>query len=292
MSSSPVHAFSDERMRPGDPYFNYCHWPYEPPVSGIDKFRPSVLLLRAIAEMPHGQWVAEAVRAIQCGLGNFRSVYGVKQIDGQWALEVYIYDYERVDRIASVERLSASTGKFLTFPKVDPTIPYFMFSFDLTEQVAARDGQSDVVHIYVGNPGSTVSSGIAYEFTHSSRRLENFYFFFDAQTQQQEIIDKMECGVFFESSRISIDELLRPELKSCHTICLANKQMCDTVYFSGVNLEQFVFFLCWQRYPEEYIRFVRDNRRDLDHLLFDVGVDYRALDGHIEFVKHGFYGVF
>jgi hypothetical protein len=89
-----------------------------------------------------------------------------------------------------------------------------------------------------------------------------------------------------------LDALYRPELRECHTICLANKRTCDTIYFSGVNIDQLLFFLSWQQYPEAYRQFVEERHHELDHLLYDVGVDYRANNGTIEFVKHGFYGVF
>ena len=283
----------DERMRPGDPYFNYCHWPYEPPTPGTGKLRPSSLLFRAISEMPHGGWVTETVRAIQRGIGDFRSVYGIKQIAGQWALEVYIYDYGRQDRIVSIERLEAACGGQLTFPKsVDPQIPYFMFSFDLTPQAAATRGLLDSVHVYIGNPGSEVSSGIAYEFTPQGRQLENFYFFFDAQRHGNEIVDKIQCSVFSETWKTPIEALLRPELKECHTICLANKRTCDTIYFSGITVKQLLFFLEWQHYPADFCGYVHDHRSQLDHLLYDAGVDYRVVNGQLEFVKHGIYGVF
>lgn len=280
-------------MRLGDPYLNYCSWPYAPPAVGIGKLRPSALLFRAIAEMPHGEWVAEIIQAIRCGIGDFRSVYGIKQIGGKWALEVYVYDYARQDRIVSIERLAAASGGRLSFPKtVNQQIPYFMFSFDLTQRTAANNGKLDSVHVYLGNPGSEVSSGIAYEFTERGRELENFYFFFDAKRHEREIIDKLECSVFSESWKNSIPELYRPELKNCHTICLANKRTCDTIYFSGVHVDQLLFFLNWQNYPDSFTHFVRDRRSDFDHLLYDVGVDYRVNNGNVQFIKHGIYGVF
>ena len=286
-------ALFDERMRPGDPYFNYCHWPYEPPNPGTGKLRPSALLFRAIADMPHGEWVCQVVQAIQRGIGDFRSVYGIKQIDGQWALEIYIYDYARQDRIVSIERLVEACAGQLVLPKsVNPKTPYFMFSIDLTEQAATQNGSLDSVHVYIGNPGSDVSSGIAYEFTPTGRQLENFYFFFDAQKHQDQIIDKLQCSVFSESWSVPIEQLYRTELKNCHTICLANKRTCDTIYYSGVDVDQLLFFLDWQGYPHEFIRFVHDRRSQLDHLRYDVGVDYRAIDGQLEFIKHGLYGVF
>jgi hypothetical protein len=230
---------------------------------------------------------------MQRGIGDFRSVYGIKRIDGQWALEIYIYDYERQGRLVSIERLEDATEGLLRFPQTaDPRLPYFMFSFDLTEQAAQQNGVLDVVHLYIGNPGSQVSSGIAYEFSAGGRQLENFYFFFDAQKQRKEIVDKLECSVYCDTWRVSLDDLYRPELRDCHTICLANKRTCDTIYFSGVNIDQLLFFLNWQQYPDGYIRFVEERHHELDHLLYDVGVDYRANGEQIEFVKHGFYGVF
>ena len=289
----PLRELLTERMKTSDPYFNYCHWPYEPPASGTGKLRPSVLLFKAVNEMPHAEWVTKSLQAIQRGIGDFRSVYGIKRIDGQWALEIYIYDYERQGRVVSIERLEEATGGLLRFPQTaDPQLPYFMFSFDLTEKTAERNGVLDVVHVYIGNPGSQVSSGIAYEFSANGRQLENFYFFFDAQKQQKDIVEKLECSAYCDTWQVSLDDLYRPELRDCHTICLANKRTCDTIYFSGVNIDQLLFFLNWQHYPEDYIRFVEERHHELDHLRYDVGVDYRANGEQIEFVKHGFYGVF
>jgi hypothetical protein len=289
----PPTSLIEERLRPGDPYLNYCSWPYEPPVAGVGKLRASALLFQAIADMPHGPWVVDVLQAIRCGIGDFRSVYGIKQIHGNWALEVYVYDYARQNRIVSIERLAAVTEGLLSFPRtVSPQIPYFMFSFDLTEHAAANHGKLDSVHVYIGNPGSDVSSGIAYEFTESSRQLENFYFFFDAKRHQREILDKLTCSVFSEAWNSPISELYRPELKNCNTICLANKRSCDTIYFSGINVDQLLFFIKLMNYPDSFVRFVSDRRSDLDHLLSDVGFDYRVQNGRIQFIKHGIYGVF
>ena len=193
----------------------------------------------------------------------------------------------------SIERLVNACAGQLALPKtVNPNVPYFMFSFDLTEKAAVQNGTLDSVHVYIGNPGSDVSSGIAYEFTQSSRQLENFYFFFDAQEHQDQIVDKLQCSVFSESWSVPIELLYRPELKGCHTICLANKRTCDTIYYSGVDIDQLLFFLEWQKYPADFSGFVRDRRSQLDHLRYDVGIDYRVLNRQIAFLKHGIYGVF
>jgi hypothetical protein len=89
-----------------------------------------------------------------------------------------------------------------------------------------------------------------------------------------------------------MDNLLWPELCDCHTICVANKQHNDTVYFAGVNVDQLLLFFDRVGYPAEIVDFVRANRGDLDHLLYDVGYDYRTRADEVEIIKSGYYGIF
>jgi hypothetical protein len=85
---------------------------------------------------------------------------------------------------------------------------------------------------------------------------------------------------------------LLPELRDCQTICVANKQDHDCVYFSGVDVVQLGFFLRRLQYPAQVIEFVEENRPMLDHLLFDVGIDYRTAGSDVVFLKSGYFGVF
>ena len=150
----------------------------------------------------------------------------------------------------------------------------------------------DVVHVYVGNPGSAVSSGIAYAMRAGSTILENFYFFFDAASQLADVAGKIASSALFDDTRINVEAVLVPELRGCRTICLANKQTHDCIYFSGVDIDQLQWFLDWLQYPAAIIEFVRCNRDNLDHLLFDVGFDYRMEHGKLHIIKSGYYGVF
>ena len=85
---------------------------------------------------------------------------------------------------------------------------------------------------------------------------------------------------------------MRPELIDCRTVCLANKRTTNTVYYSEVNVTQLLWFLDWMDYPNDFIAFVMNHRHELDHLRYDVGVDYRVRDGQVERIKSGVYGVF
>ena len=64
------------------------------------------------------------------------------------------------------------------------------------------------------------------------------------------------------------------------------------MYFSGIGVRQLLYFLERLSYPAPIVAFVRDNVANLDHLLFDVGFDYRTEGDRISILKSGYYGVF
>jgi hypothetical protein len=276
-----------------DPSLNYCLWPYEPPARQEDKFRSVNLLYHTfeLAGVDHRAYAV--VDAIRDAIGPFRTVFGVKLIGGRLAWEFYFYDYQRRQRDVSISRVLAAIRPYIACPVTpNEALPYFMFSLDLTDDLVTGRRPLDVVHMYVGNPGSSVSSGIAYAVRQESTTLENFYFFFDAATQLADAAKKIGSSAVFDETQLSIDAVLLPELRGCKTICIANKQTHDCAYFSGVDVSQLLWSLEWLQYPSELIGFVRDNHVNLDHLLFDVGFDYRVEDGTFRVLKSGYYGVF
>jgi hypothetical protein len=165
-----------------------------------------------------------------------------------------------------------------------------MFSIDITEDIFTRGIEE--VHLYVGNPGSSVSSGICYSLTPARTKFENIYFFFDARTQMRDTAAKIACSAHIDTKKIDLDEILRPELRDCRTICVANKQENDCVYFAGIRFDQFLFFLRSMHYRPELIGFLEENRSKLDHLEFDVGIDYRMAEDKLLVLKSGYYGTF
>ena len=276
-----------------DPALNYCLWEYSRAAPAEDKFRSVNLLFQSFDHAGADERAFAIVDAIRDAIGPFRTVFGIKLLGDRLAWEFYFYDYKRLERDISISKVLAAISPFIEC-RVRPNenLPYFMFSLDLDDELARGARDMDVVHMYVGNPGSTVSSGIAYALRAESTTLENFYFFFDAATQLDEAAAKIACSAYYDSSQLPIDEILLPELRACQTICVANKQTHDCVYFSGIDVEQLLFFLTRLKYPAALVSFVRENRDNLDHLLFDVGIDYRVQDGRLVTLKSGYYGVF
>ena len=276
-----------------DPSLCYCLWPYERPAPAADKFRAVNLLFHSfdLAGMPAGAY--DIVEALRDGIGPFRTVFGIKWVDGRLGWEFYFYDYLRQRRTVSARRVLEALRPLVGSSVVlNESLPYFMFSLDIDAALSRAERGIDLIHMYVGNPGSAVSSGIAYGVREDSTTLENFYFFFDARSDIAQAARKIETSPHADLSRIALDEILVPELRDCRTLCVANKRTHDCIYFSGVSVEQLLHFLQRLDYPAATQHFVRQHCGVLDHLTFDVGFDYTSRHGRLQVLKSGFYGVF
>lgn len=276
-----------------DPHRNYCLWQYHAAAPAEDKFRAVNLLYQSFALAGADARLYDMVDALRDAIGPFQTVFGIKLVENRLAWEYYFYDYARRERRVSISRVLEALKPFARCDiRPNESLPYFMFSIDIDSALARGERSLDVVHMYLGNPGSTVSSGIAYALRPQGTALENFYFFFDAKTQLEQAAAKIFCSPHVDPAAVRPDAILLPELRGCHTICVANKQQNDCVYFSGVDIGQLQFFLERIGYPAEIRALAHEHQASLDHLLYDVGIDYRIVDGRLQVLKSGYYGVF
>jgi hypothetical protein len=273
---------------PADKYRDYCLWDYAPLTPAAGKLRQSSLLWQSFDALGAPERLWRMVEATRRAIGPFETVWGVKRIGDRFSWELYFYDYERLARRVSIERVLDVLAPFApSGMSLSPSRPYFMFSLDL---VSGMD-RIDEISVYVGNPGSSVSSGICYNLGASGLRLDNLYYFFDAHTQWDEIVGKVAASAHLDLRGLDLDAILWPEMRDCGIIVVANKKFNDGVYFSRITVEQLIRFVERLEYPAAIQSFLRDNRKRLDHLLYDVGIDYRQVDGRVEIVKSAYYGV-
>ena len=282
-----------EYVGPEDVFYDYCLHAYTPPVPAEGKLRSVNLLRHSFAVRGVGEAMYDLVEGLRHTVGTGNTVWGLKMAGTAIAWEYYFYDYRRRNRERSMSRVLQAMRPWVT-PRVVPNenLHYFMFSIDITDDLLRGGEDLDRVHMYIGTPGSTVSAGICYALTGKGAALENLYYFFRPADQMDEIAFKIACSAHVDDLRIPLDAILWPELRQCRTICCANKPECDCIYFSGITVDQFLFFLEKMAYPEPIIGFVRKNRDRLDHLLFDVGIDYRMENGRLVIPKSGYYGTF
>lgn len=273
--------------------FDFCLWPYPAQAPGSGKLRSVNLLFNSFAESRLGPQASEIVSAIRREFGLLRTVWGIKQASGTISWEFYFYDYERTARSRSVSGLLRAVQPWLGSEIVaDEGLPYFMFSIDLSGDQLCSSGTIDEVQIYIGNVGSSVSSGICYGLAGDSIRLKNFYFFFDARQEMELIEGKVQSSAYLGEGACPIDEILLPELRDCDVIVVANKTDRDGVYFSRIRVNQLIWFLRRMGFPHAEVEWIERNRDRLDHMLFDVGFDYRMEAGCLKVVKSAYYGVF
>src|SRR5688572_14678712 len=120
-----------------DPSRNYCLWDYSPAAPADDKFRSINLLFQSfdVAAMDERAFVI--VEAIREAIGPFRTVFGVKLLQDRLAWELYFYDYLRRERSVSMSKVLSAIRPFVRCDVVPvESLPYFMFSLDLDEEIA------------------------------------------------------------------------------------------------------------------------------------------------------------
>ncbi|MFZ1085409.1 MAG: hypothetical protein WAN35_10620 [Terracidiphilus sp.] len=284
-------GFNPEYAAEGDTFFNYALWPYTPAQSLEGRLKPSNLLYESYDAAGVDRRFFDLIPLLRQSIGEFNTVFGVKQQGGRIWWEFYFYDYRRRERERSLTRVLDALRPLAPSTLLpNENLFYFMFSIDIQDDIFTRGIEN--VHLYIGNPGSSVSSGICYSLTPARTKLENLYYFFDAQTQMRDVAAKIACSALVDTKKIAMDEILRLELRVCRTICVANKQENDCVYFAGIRFDQFLWFLRWMRYREDLIGFLEENRARLDHLEFDVGFDYRMENDKLIVLKSGYYGIF
>lgn len=281
-----------EWTSPSDPYFDYCLWDYKPLAPTSGKLRSSSLLWHSFDALGAPPRLAEMVRAVQAEIGPFRTVWGVKKLGDRYAWELYFYDYGRLEREVSIERvLGAVTPYAATDLGLSWKRPYFMFSIDLDAELGEGRRSMDEVSVYIGNPSGMVSSGLCYQLSRGGLRFDNLYYFFDRKQNWDDIVGKVVTSAHLDLAGLDPAAILWPELCDCGIVVVANKKHNDGVYFSRVRIDQLIWFLEKLDYPPAIQQFIREHRSRLDHMLYDVGIDYRMVEGRIEVIKSAYYGI-
>lgn len=271
-----------------DRYFDYCLQPYDPVRNPRGKLRSESLLWNSLDAAAAPPSLDAALRAVQAVAGRDMTVVGVKHHHGRLWWELYFYDRLKEDplvRAASIIETVAPWFTIATAPR--ETIPYFMFSFDLHPD-SAEGGTVEVVNLYL--PYYEVQGGRSYKLFPDRIEMDNVYRFLHPKTEIREILHEIAQSVFVDYSRVPLSRVLLPELIDCNRICVAKKRFADAVYYSGLDVGQLLFFLRRLGYPAAIVDFVDQHKAQLDHLRYDVGIDFTMRpDGSLEMTKSSYY---
>lgn len=273
-----------------DRYFDYCLEPYRPRRPWRGKLRSENLLWHSIHVGGATSSLEPPLRAVQDHVGRDLTVWGVKWNGEALFWELYFYDPQKEAPEASIGSLTEVLAPWLRVaPRVPETIPYMMVSLDLSPATTAA-GVVEDFNLYM--TGEKAHAGRSYEVRKDRIQLENTYRFMEPKRDVDEVLPLVESSVFVDySDPRTLSKVLFPELFACKKVCVSKKRTCDAIYFSGIAVDQLRWFLARFDYPAPIQRFVAKHELALEHLYFDVGIDYRQRsDRSMEYPKTSYYG--
>nr|WP_319948453.1 hypothetical protein [uncultured Shimia sp.] len=279
---------------PNDPSCDYCLWPYQRPCEpSPESWQSSALLYHSFAVAGVSEKMVRFCKALQATVGPFKTVWGVKHANGQMSWEFYFYDYTRMERRFSTADFCDLAKNHVTLDvPVNDSQPYFMFSVEVGAAEIDQGVPITQLDLYLGNPGSEVSSGICYGLTKTGMELRNFYFFFDALKHAHDIREKIVSNAHVPLNRLNLSDIIWPNMTKAQTIVVANKRMNDGLYFSRIPVDDLLSFMKRLDFPSELQMFAAANAHRFQHVLFDVGYDYDFHpDDGVRYLKGSYYGL-
>ena len=273
-------------------FVDYMFYPYLPrgPIEG--KLRSGDILTKALQILRVDPRHFELLAALRRRFGSDRTIWALKKREAEISLELYFYNYGREDPEIVPSRVLETMRPWLgsspEFARRCDDMRYFLFSVDV-DDARLRSGAIDGLHVYVHDVADR-ATGISYFVDERNRVLENHYAFYRPDRELEDLQVKIHDTVHVDFRRVPIERVLLPELVGCKTVCSARKLRSDSVYFSGLGIDQFRFFLERFAYPAELQAWVKAERDRLDHLEYDVGMDYTSSGDTLSMSKTSFDG--
>lgn len=271
--------------------YDFCLREYSSSTHTLGKFRSINLFNQSLSDLDaqYVDVISQLIAAIKATIGINKTVWRVKNIDNVLEWEFYFYNYDKKDKELTI----ANVLKFLEFffiidIDVDESLDYFVFSIDISKNVLLKK-ELDCINLYIKDP--SIQSVKSYLVNKTGINLENTYFFYERNDISSAIHRLKTSSTILDFKQIKLDDVIWPEL-DCKTIWIANKQKSDSLYYAGINVHQFLFFLEKINYPDEIVSFVKNNIHLLDHLKYDVGIDFNMENGKLNVVKSSYFGTF
>lgn len=275
-----------------DEFFDFSHIKYSPRCRPDGKLKSSNLLLNSFDATGCSDQFYNLVYSIRSGVGEGGVVWGVKNIDGKIAWELYFYNYGDMPK-NSIKNIASVVGPFFSLPDISSLNPaYFMFSVDVNDSLLSGR-KADSISLYIDNRGTYAgyytNNVFSYVLSGGGARLNNYYIPL-CGAELKKALPKITCSLFAGESMEAKNVLVPELLNACSAIVLAKKSRCDSVYYVGVGVGELISFLRRFCYPSGIVSFVEKNAGKLDHMKYDVGFDYRQEDGKFNVLKSVYYG--
>jgi hypothetical protein len=256
---------------------DYILTDYEPAADPAGRLHSSSVLHHALRAYGMLDEVRPILETVERYLGRDETVWGFKtDRSHDIGLELYFYNFTR-NAPPNPKRVSALVRQLQPLlsieSQVDEGLPYFMCSLDLGREML-RSRRSSAFRIYLsGERLRDGYDGISYLVAGSELRLENYYTFYRAAEQLEDVRARASASIR-SGDEGSCRALLPEHLSDCHAICYATKPLCDALYFSRISTPALTRALT-EHFPGPLVELFRSHPDDFAHLRWDLGYDFR-----------------
>ncbi len=258
--------------------------------------------------------LGEMACAIQQQQGLNRTLWGIRNENGRFSTEFYFF-YPRKFPQNALENLAPVIDPYLEKPVSGQRLKegYYLISFNpqagkkadgINVYYPEVDASRPVITIadtgFTFNTEDPVFYSYLFDPASGSYTLTNTYHTFFGIQQTKAILDKMyeACRAFFPdqdplraNAYLSLPYLYEAG-KMIHSSAVTWKQGVVGLYFVGLSFAKFLQFLTEHAYPSEYVEALRERAADLQHLRYDVGLDFTLEKGEFSLKKTAFWGTF
>lgn len=262
-------------------YFDYCHLEYEPIATTKNK-KNSQDIFFSILTKDEKTFINNLIKQI----GKEKIVWGIKTDHEKKTLEkeLYFYNYNQKDPSLDLKRFLNTKN---TEIKLTNKIPYFMYSLNLDNNLIEKNILNEI-NIYLKN-NINRTGGTSYKIIKNKIELENKYTFYNIN-EKKLIMQDILNSIFFYPSKKNIHKLFPKYLEKFYTVCIAKKRKKDRIYYSRININQLMKFTKDFNFKKEIKDYLDNNKEKLDHLYYDISIDYITKYGDLKIMKIGFYG--
>lgn len=289
-----------------DRHINLAFEAYRPVRPLVDKARSENLLWYSLLWAGMLEPWDDALKAVQRQIGRDRSVWGMfidlpggapGQLDcatPSWELRVL--NTEARSPLGVLDSLRPTLAPWLELaPGLSEAPPYAILGlrFDAAT-IATR--RIDTVELHERIPGTRELEVYRTGFVDGAgvRELVSRDLVVEPKRHIDEVLPAIKRSEFvdFAADKRLLGRVMIPELFACRRLQISKRSRSDALVYSGVNIEQLSFAYKRFDFPPGLLAFLTTFGARLEHLLFDVSVDYRSEQGRIVYPRVGYYGSF
>jgi hypothetical protein len=281
-----------------DRHINLGFEAYRPVRPLVGKIRAENLLWHSLLCAGVLEVWDDALHAIQRQVGVDRSVWGVF-VDletGALAWELRILNTEARSPLGVIETLRKTLAPWVELvPGLEQAPPYAALGLRF-DAGTMTTGKLETVELHERIPGTPKlevwETGV--REAQQVRELVSRDLVLEPKRNIDEVLPAIKASEFvdFAADKRLLGRVMIPELFACRRLHIRKQTSCDALVFSGVNIEQLVFAYKRFEYPEAMLAFLVEHQDRLEHVLYDVAVEYREREGRIVYPRTGYYGSF